>query len=86
MAKKRMMPAINMALEEEMSRNSKVILYGEDAGISLLGQTTGLQEKFGKDRVRDTPICEWQLVPQQQDIDQSVIFYMGTLFIQVLIQ
>ncbi|MDG2187729.1 MAG: transketolase C-terminal domain-containing protein [Hyphomicrobiales bacterium] len=58
MAKKRMMPAINMALEEEMSRNSKVILYGEDAGISLLGQTTGLQEKFGKDRVRDTPICE----------------------------
>ena len=24
----------------------------------FLGQTTGLQENFGKDRVRDTPICE----------------------------
>jgi pyruvate dehydrogenase E1 component beta subunit len=58
MAKKRMMPAINIALYEEMKRDQKVILYGEDAGISLLGQTTGLQEKFGKDRVRDTPICE----------------------------
>ena len=53
-----MMPAINIALYEEMKRDQKVILYGEDAGISLLGQTTGLQEKFGKDRVRDTPICE----------------------------
>jgi len=58
MSKMRMMPAINSALAEEMERDEKVILYGEDAGISLLGQTTGLQERFGKDRVRDTPICE----------------------------
>ena len=58
MSKQRMMPAINLALQEEMKRDNKVILYGEDAGISLLGQTTGLQEKFGKDRGRDTPICE----------------------------
>jgi acetoin:2,6-dichlorophenolindophenol oxidoreductase subunit beta len=58
MSKMRMMPAINSALIEEMDRDKKVILYGEDAGISLLGQTTGLQERFGKDRVRDTPICE----------------------------
>ena len=58
MSKQRMMPAINLALQEEMKRDNKVILYGEDAGISLLGQTTGLQENFGKDRVRDTPICE----------------------------
>ena len=48
-----MMPAINLALYEEMNRDKKLILYGEDAGISLLGQTTGLQENFGKDRVRD---------------------------------
>lgn len=58
MSRMRMMPAINSALMEEMDRDKKVILYGEDAGISLLGQTTGLQERFGKDRVRDTPICE----------------------------
>ncbi len=58
MVKKRMMPAINLALYEEMKRDKCVILYGEDAGISLLGQTTGLQEEFGKDRVRDTPISE----------------------------
>ena len=58
MSKQRMMPAINLALQEEMERDNKVILYGEDAGISLLGQTTGHQENFGKDRDRDTPICE----------------------------
>ena len=46
MSKQRMMPAINLALQEEMKRDNKVILYGEDAGISLLGQTTGLQENF----------------------------------------
>ena len=58
MAKKRLIPAINEALVEEMERDPKVILFGEDVEISMFGDTLGLLEKFGPDRVRNTPICE----------------------------
>ena len=58
MAKKRLIPAINEALVEEMERDDKVILFGEDVEISMFGDTLGLLEKFGPDRVRNTPICE----------------------------
>ena len=58
MAKKRLIPAINEALVEEMERDEKVILFGEDVEISMFGDTLGLLEKFGPDRVRNTPICE----------------------------
>ena len=58
MAKKRLIPAINEALVEEMQRDKKVILFGEDVEISMFGDTLGLLDKFGPDRVRNTPICE----------------------------
>ena len=58
MAKKRLIPAINEALVEEMERDKRVILFGEDVEISMFGDTLGLLEKFGPDRVRNTPICE----------------------------
>lgn len=58
MAKKRLIPAINEALVEEMERDEKVILFGEDVEISMFGDTLGLLERFGPDRVRNTPICE----------------------------
>ena len=58
MAKKRFIPAINEALVEEMERDPKVILFGEDVEISMFGDTLGLHERFGPDRVRNTPICE----------------------------
>jgi len=52
--------AINETLREEMERDERVILLGED--ISLYGGprrvTWGLVESFGGDRVRDTPISE----------------------------
>ena len=56
MARKRMINAINEALAEEMDRDSKVILFGEDVQISVMGDTRGLYERFGPDRVRNTPI------------------------------
>lgn len=54
----RMINAINEALFEEMERDSKVILFGEDVRTSLFGDTKGLHKRFGPNRVRDTPICE----------------------------
>ena len=58
MAKKRMIHAINEALDEEMARDPSVILFGEDVEISLFGDTRGLLEKHGPSRVRNTPISE----------------------------
>ncbi|MBX3596534.1 MAG: alpha-ketoacid dehydrogenase subunit beta [Rhizobiaceae bacterium] len=58
MARLRMIQAINSALREEMARDPKVILFGEDVRMSLFGDTKGLFEEFGPDRVRDTPISE----------------------------
>lgn len=58
MARKRMIHAINDALFEEMERDERVILFGEDVGTSIFGDTRGLQQKFGRERVRDTPISE----------------------------
>jgi len=52
--------AINEALKEEMARDQKVFVTGEDVGISggTFGLTKGLYEEFGEWRVKDTPICE----------------------------
>lgn len=56
--KKRYIHAINEALHEEMARDPRIIVLGEDVELSLLGETKGLLEAFGAARVRDTPICE----------------------------
>lgn len=52
--------ALNQAIREEMSRNPRVIVLGEDirAEGGLFGVSTGLLEEFGADRVIDTPISE----------------------------
>lgn len=58
MARKRYIQAINEALHEEMARDPKVILFGEDVELAIMGDARGLLEKFGRDRIRNTPICE----------------------------
>ncbi|MBI5946606.1 MAG: alpha-ketoacid dehydrogenase subunit beta [Chloroflexi bacterium] len=50
--------AINQALVEEMERDDRVILYGEDVAIGIFGATGGLRERYGGDRVFNTPISE----------------------------
>ncbi len=50
--------AINEALTEEMERDETVFVMGEDVSWNLMGATGGLVEKFGRERVRDTPISE----------------------------
>jgi len=52
--------AIRDALREEMIRDPRVFLLGEDIAIygGAYGATRGLYEEFGEERVRDTPISE----------------------------
>ena len=64
MAKLNMVEAINLALREEMERDGRVIVLGEDVGKEggVFRVTDGLQEKFGPDRVIDTPLAETAIV------------------------
>ncbi len=52
--------AIQEALREEMLRDERVFVMGEDVGLygGAYGATRGLFEEFGPERVRDTPISE----------------------------
>ncbi|WP_281288757.1 alpha-ketoacid dehydrogenase subunit beta [Thermococcus aciditolerans] len=52
--------ALNEALDYEMSKDEKVVVMGEDVGVygGIFGVTAGLYEKYGPERVRDTPIAE----------------------------
>jgi len=50
--------ALNEALVEEMERDESVFVMGEDVSWGLMGSTGGLVDKFGNERVRDTPISE----------------------------
>jgi len=52
--------AIGEALDEEMARDPRVFILGEDVGKmgGLMGEIGGLYQKYGIDRVRDTPLSE----------------------------
>jgi 2-oxoisovalerate dehydrogenase E1 component beta subunit len=56
--------AIAEALWEEMERDERVFLLGEDIGVygGAFKVTEGFIERFGKDRVMDTPIVEETIV------------------------
>ena len=52
--------AINLALREELARDERVVLLGQDIGRKggVFGVTRGLQADYGPLRVLDTPIAE----------------------------
>lgn len=55
------MDAINHALAEEMERNSKMFIFGQDVARGkggVFGMTRGLTEKFGEKRCFNTPLAE----------------------------
>jgi 2-oxoisovalerate dehydrogenase E1 component beta subunit len=56
--------AIRQALFEEMARDERVFVLGEDVGVygGAFKVTEGLQERFGEQRVVDTPISEIAIV------------------------
>ena len=55
-----MYKAISEAISLEMEKDNNVFVMGEDIGIygGIFGATNGLLEKFGPERVKDTPISE----------------------------
>jgi pyruvate dehydrogenase E1 component beta subunit len=55
-----MAQAISEGIAQEMTRDAKVFVMGEDIGSygGIFGATGGLLDKFGKERVMDTPISE----------------------------
>ncbi|MDR2162435.1 MAG: alpha-ketoacid dehydrogenase subunit beta [Clostridiales Family XIII bacterium] len=52
--------AVADALKEEMRRDEKVFMLGEDMGVygGCFGVTRGFLDEFGEDRIMDTPISE----------------------------
>lgn len=60
MAKLTMIKAITAAMDEEIKRDDKVLVFGEDVGRNggVFRATDGLQAENGKDRVFDTPLAE----------------------------
>ncbi|HLU60121.1 MAG TPA: alpha-ketoacid dehydrogenase subunit beta [Pseudonocardia sp.] len=56
--------AVRETLAELMEADERVFLMGEDIGVygGAFGVTTGLLERFGRERVRDTPISEIAIV------------------------
>ena len=56
--------AINSALNEEMKRDEKVYIIGEDVGVmgGAFKATKGLLDEFGPDRVIDSPLAEGVIV------------------------
>jgi pyruvate dehydrogenase E1 component beta subunit len=55
-----MIQAITEALDQEMARDEKVLVFGEDVGKNggVFRATQGLFDKYGEDRVSDTPLAE----------------------------
>jgi len=57
--------ALNQAITEEMEKDDKVYIIGEEIGKTLGGSffvTKGLEERFGPERVRSTPISEVAII------------------------
>lgn len=59
-----MVEAINLALKQEMEKDDKVIILGEDVGKNggVFRVTEGLWQKFGEERVIDTPLAELGII------------------------
>jgi len=60
MAKITLIEGVTMALAHEMERDDSVFILGEDVGVNggVFRATAGLQQRFGPDRVMDTPLAE----------------------------
>ncbi|GAB2892543.1 alpha-ketoacid dehydrogenase subunit beta [Microbulbifer echini] len=60
MAQITLVEAVTQALAFEMQRDPKVVVFGEDVGLNggVFRATDGLQARFGRERVLDTPLAE----------------------------
>ena len=60
MANLTLVQAINLALVQEMEKDDRVLILGEDVGLNggVFRVTEDLHKRFGPDRVVDTPLAE----------------------------
>ncbi len=60
MSEANLVEALNRALTHEMAADPSVVLFGEDVGVDggVFRVTEGLYERFGPERVLDTPLAE----------------------------
>ena len=97
MAKFRMNQAINMALNDEMAADERVILLGEDVADNggAFKTSVGLLETYGRKRVLDTPISEMgftgaalgaSLTGIRPVVDMVFVEFMGVAFDQIVSQ
>ena len=56
--------AVKSALDQALKSDKSVVVLGEDVGVNggVFRATEGLQKKYGKDRVIDTPLSEEGIV------------------------
>jgi pyruvate dehydrogenase E1 component beta subunit len=64
MPKMTMVQALNLALQQEMDQDDSIVLFGEDVAHDggVFRVTEGLLDRFGKERVFDTPLAESAIV------------------------
>jgi pyruvate dehydrogenase E1 component beta subunit len=64
MARLSMIEAINATLHELMAKDDRIVVMGEDVGVDggVFRATVGLIEKFGPERVIDTPLAESTII------------------------
>ena len=70
MAERTLVQAVRDALAEEMERDPRVCVLGEDVGLKggVFKATEGLQARFGPQRVMDTPLAESSIVAVAQGL------------------
>ena len=70
MAERNLVQAVRDALYEEMDRDPRVCVLGEDVGRKggVFKATEGLQQRFGADRVLDTPLAESSIAAVSQGL------------------
>lgn len=90
-----MYKAIAEAIDQEMERDSRVFVMGEDVGIygGIFWETQGLYQKYGPERVRDTPVSESAFVGaaigaaalgMRPIVDIMYVDFLGVCFDQIL--
>ena len=64
MPEKTLIDAIRQAMDEELARDERVFIVGEDVGVrgGVFRATQGLFEKYGPERVIDSPLAELSIV------------------------
>src|SRR5271157_3852237 len=78
--------AIREGLWEEMERDERVFLIGEDIGVygGAFKITQGFLERFGEDRVIDTPIAESALMGLRPVVEMQFADFIACAFDQIV--